>query len=630
MPMLSSQNPALALPSSPRLFDLRRRRASAWLQKLRMHHVLFVAFTLIAAVPVFTLAWWVEHHALQQEIDAATDKHSLVARNLTAAFSRYVLDVKAGFDMAINTFYSGEQAEGLKRLLTSLEFRHVCIVNGTTGEVERYLPGFADSSSIHIVLKPETLAYLRSQLKDDETVITDLQRDVTGHPAFFVLRALPEGRIAYGVIATDYLVRLQGAIAFGARGHAVVVDPKGKVIGHPFQKWIDAEFDLSQIPPVKAIMAGQTGVIQFYSPAYHADMITAYTSVPETKWGVMVPQPMDELYAQAEEVRSAAVAISFLGLLAAAIISWCHARYISRPLQAVETAAGAITEGDFSVRAPNFPHYVPQELHRLARSFNQMLDELVRKNSELSETAFRAEAANRTKSEFLANMSHELRTPLTAVLGFSEIMKDEVFGPLANPQYRNYAVDIHNSASHLIRVITDILDLSKAENGIITPKIGPVHLREVVAQAVRSIEDRAAQDGVAVVVDIDPQFALQSIETDEPKLLQILLNLLSNAVKFTARAGTVTLSAKWAAEWLEIAVRDTGIGIAEEDLEKVMTPFGQVTSAYNAKEGFGLGLPLTNRLAQALGGKLRIESVLGQGTTVTIHLPQTSHFTIAA
>src|SRR6516165_6039799 len=476
MPMPSSQNPALTLPRPSRLFDLRRLHTLASLQKLRMHHVLFVAFTLIAAVPVFTLAWWIEHHALQQEIDAATDKHSLVARNLTAAFSRYVFDVKAGFDMAINTFYSGEQAEGLKSLLTSLEFRHVCIVNGTTGEVERYLPGLADSPSPHIVLKPETLAYLRSQLKDDETVITDLQRDAAGHPAFFVVRALPEGRIAYGVIATDYLVRLQRAIAFGARGHAVVLDPKGKVIGHPFQNWIDAEFVVSQTPPAKAIMAGQTGVIQFYSPAYHADMISAYTSVPETKWGVMVPQPMDELYTQAEEVRSAALAISFLGLLAAAIISWCLARYISRPLQAVETAAGAITEGDFTVRAPNFPQYVPQELHSLASSFNQMLDELVRKNSELSETAFRADAANRAKSEFLANMSHELRTPLTAVLGFSEIMKDELFGPLANPQYQNYAVDIHNSPSNLIRVITDILDLSRAESGVITPEIGPVHL----------------------------------------------------------------------------------------------------------------------------------------------------------
>src|SRR5438132_1681889 len=452
-------NPAVSAPFQPHLLDLLRRCASALFGKLRMHHVLFLAFTIIAAVPVFTLAWWVENRAVQQEINAATDKHLLVARNLTAAFSRYVFDLKAGFDLAISTFNSGEQAEGLKSLLRSLEFRHICIFDGATGEVERYMPGFAERSSSRIVLKPETVADFRSQLKGDETVITDLRRDVAGHPAFFVLRALPEGRIAYGVVATDYLVRLQQAIAFGARGHAVVLDQKGKVIAHPFQKWIDAEFDLSQIPPVKAIMAGQTGVIQFYSPAYHADMITAYAPVPETKWGVMVPQPMDELYAQAEQVRSAAVAISFLGLLAAAIISWCLARYISRPLQAVETAAGAITEGDFSVRAPNFPHYVPQELHRLARSFNQMLDELVRKNSELSETAFRAEAANRTKSEFLANMSHELRTPLTAVLGFSEIMKDEVFGPLANAQYRNYAVDIHNSASHLMRVITDILDL---------------------------------------------------------------------------------------------------------------------------------------------------------------------------
>src|SRR6516164_10762076 len=120
--------------------------------------------------------------------------------------------------------------------------------NGATGEVERYMPGFAESSSSRIVLKPEAVADFRSQLRGDETVITDLRRDMAGHPAFFVLRALPEGRIAYGVVATDYLVRLQQAIAFGARGHAVVLDKMGKVIGHPFHKWIDAEFDLSQIP----------------------------------------------------------------------------------------------------------------------------------------------------------------------------------------------------------------------------------------------------------------------------------------------------------------------------------------------------------------------------------------------
>ena len=173
-------------------------------------------------------------------------------------------------------------------------------------------------------------------------------------------------------------------------------------------------------------------------------------------------------------------------------------------------------------------------------------------------------------------------------------------------------VRTHGAVSHV--------PASQAPAGLLPPREGVPEARG----------GGISQGGVAVIVDIDPQFALQSIETDKPKLLQILLNLLSNAVKFTEAGGTVTLSAKWVAEWLEIAVRDTGIGIAEEDLEKVMTPFGQVTSAYNAKEGFGLGLPLTNKLAQALGGKLRIESVLGQGTTVTIHLPRTSHFSSTA
>ena len=160
MSSVKISNPTVSVPSRLHLLDLLRRCASALFGNLRIHHVLFLAFTIIAAVPVFTLAWWVEHRAVQQEIDAATDKHLLVARNLTAAFSRYVFDVKAGFDLAISTFNSGEQAEGLKGLLRSLEFRHICIVNGATGEVERYMPGFAESSSSRIVLKPEAVAKL--------------------------------------------------------------------------------------------------------------------------------------------------------------------------------------------------------------------------------------------------------------------------------------------------------------------------------------------------------------------------------------------------------------------------------------------------------------------------------------
>ena len=591
------------------------------LEKLGMHHVLFIAFTLIAAFPVFTLASWVQNHAVRQEMESAVDEHLLVARNLTAAFSRYDYDLKAGFRLAISTFYSGEQAEGLKDLLVSLEFHHISIVNGKTGEVERYIPGLADASSPHVVLKPETLAEFRGLLKGDDIEVTDLRRDSAGNPAFFLLKALPDGRIAYGVIGTQYLIKLQKAIAFGARGYAVVLDRKGAVVAHPKQKWIDGEFDLSKSPPVQAIIAGKTGVMQFFSPSDKADMITAYTSVPETGWGIMVPQPMEELYAKANEVRTAALAISFLGLLAAGVVSWLLAKYIARPLQSVGVAAGAIAHGDTAVRAPNFSPFVPRELHELSGSFNHMVDELSRANVELADTATRAEAANRAKSEFLANMSHELRTPLNAILGFSEVMRDGVFGPLANSRYQGYAEDINSSAAHLIKVISDILDLSKAEAGAISVELGPVKIAEIFEMTVRLVEQRARAGKVAIEAEIDRRLVEHAIATDGGKLTQILLNLVSNSVKFTKPGGHIQLAAELGPDAVAFTVMDDGIGIAKDDIATVLTPFGQVASAYTAREGFGLGLPLSKKLAERLGGGLSIDSQPGRGTIVHVWLP---------
>jgi signal transduction histidine kinase len=470
-------------------------------------------------------------------------------------------------------------------------------------------------------LKPETIADFKSQLKGDDIVITNLRRDTAGSPAFFLLRALPDGRIAYGVVGTQYLIKLQKAIAFGARGHAAVVDQKGRVIAHPTQKWIDDEMDMSKIPPVQAILSGKTGVMQFYSPAFKADMIAAYTSVPETGWGVMVPQPMSELYAKAEDVKTAATTISFFGLLAAALLSWLLAKYIARPLEAVGGAAVAIAQGELAVRAPGFPPYVPQELRALSASFNRMVDELSSANAQLADTALRAEAASRAKSEFLANMSHELRTPLNAILGFSEVMRDEVFGPLTNERYKSYAQDINSSASHLVKVIAGILDLSRAEAGEINIEIVPAKIAHIVEMAVRLVEQRARDGNVTIEIAIDDRLAAREIATDEGKVTQILLNLLTNAIKFTKPGGNIVVAAAEAEGTMTITVRDTGIGIAAEDIERVMTPFGQVDSAYHAHEGFGLGLPLSRKLSEKLGGSLTIDSQLGVGTTVTVRLP---------
>jgi signal transduction histidine kinase len=361
--------------------------------------------------------------------------------------------------------------------------------------------------------------------------------------------------------------------------------------------------------------------MQFYSPAFKADMIAAYAAVPETGWGIMVPQPMQELYAHADEVSKAATAVAFLGLIAAAAISWCLSKYIARPIKAVEEASSAVAAGDLSARAPHFAPYVPHELHSLSGAFNHMVDEISRTNRELAAAANRAEAANRAKSEFLANMSHELRTPLNAIHGFSEIMREEVFGPMSNERYKSYAADISSSSDHLIKVIGDILDLSKAESGLITPEYGPVRVREAIDLAVRLTEDGAAEPRMAIGVDLAPELDRRTIETDKGKLTQILVNLLSNAAKFTEPGGAVTVTARMSGDFVEIAVSDTGIGIAEADLDKVMTPFGQVANVYRTHEGFGLGLPLTRRLVEALGGSFSLSSVLGEGTTATVRLP---------
>ena len=231
-----------------------------------------------------------------------------------------------------------------------------------------------------------------------------------------------------------------------------------------------------------------------------------------------------------------------------------------------------------------------------------------------------AEYANRTKSEFLASMSHELRTPLNAIIGFSEIIKDEVLGPLGDEQYNNYAIDIHESGIHLLALINDILDFSKAEAGKIKLDDRPLGLASLVDSCLRLLAPRAKETGVTLRTKIPDDFPL--ICADMTRLKQIILNLMSNGVKFT-EMGTVTVEAEVDSQaGILIRVRDTGIGIAAEDIAEAFSLFGQVDSALSRKfEGTGLGLPLSLSLAQLHGGDLTLESELGVGTCAVISLP---------
>jgi signal transduction histidine kinase len=231
-----------------------------------------------------------------------------------------------------------------------------------------------------------------------------------------------------------------------------------------------------------------------------------------------------------------------------------------------------------------------------------------------------AESANRIKSEFLANMSHELRTPMNAVIGFSEIMRDARFGPIADC-YREYATDIYDSGVHLLSVINQILDLAKIEARQLSLNEDLVSLPEIAQVSVTLVKERARLGGLTLALDIPDGDWM--VRADETRLKQILLNLLSNAVKFTGKGGTVALSFGMTPERdLEISIADTGIGMDEQQLLLALMPFRQVDSSISRQqEGSGLGLPLAKALCEQHGGGLSLESQPGVGTIARVRLP---------
>ena len=298
-----------------------------------------------------------------------------------------------------------------------------------------------------------------------------------------------------------------------------------------------------------------------------------------------------------------------LALVLGFAISWS----LVGAVKEVDAGLAQIASGDFSrrVEIPN-----RDELGALAANLNRMNVELGRLYREL-------EAASRHKSEFLANMSHELRTPLNAIIGFSEVLDDRMFGEL-NEKQAEYVRVILTSGRHLLSLINDILDLSKVEAGRMELELGTFNLPMALENALTLIRERATRHGLALVLTVDD--AIADVVADERKLKQVLLNLLSNAVKFTPEGGRIEVRAAPANGHVEVAVTDTGVGIAPEDQEAIFEEFRQVGPASAGKrEGTGLGLALARKFVELHGGRLWVKSEVGRGSTFTFSLPLDAH-----
>jgi signal transduction histidine kinase len=277
------------------------------------------------------------------------------------------------------------------------------------------------------------------------------------------------------------------------------------------------------------------------------------------------------------------------------------------PLRKTQRHLAMVAAGDFS------RHLTVQnrdEIGALAADVNRMSAELQRLYQEL-------ETASRHKSDFLATMSHELRTPLNAIIGFSEVLQEQMFGEL-NDRQRGYVEDILEAGKHLLSLINDVLDLSKIEAGKMELDFSQVPISDVLRSAVAMHAERATRRGIQLSLTLEPEEI--KVRGDGRRIRQIVFNLVSNAVKFTPAAGRIDVSARLNGERVEVAVADTGSGIAPEELEMIFKEFEQARDGKLA-EGSGLGLPLSRKLVELHGGRLWVESAPGRGSTFRFTLP---------
>jgi signal transduction histidine kinase len=299
-----------------------------------------------------------------------------------------------------------------------------------------------------------------------------------------------------------------------------------------------------------------------------------------------------------------AVTALMLALVLGFILSWS----LIGSIQRIDARLAAIAAGDFSGHVDVVNR---DELGDLAANVNRMNDELSRLYAEL-------EAASRHKSEFLANMSHELRTPLNAILGFSQVLREEMFGPV-NEKQAEYLEDIFASGRHLLSLINDVLDLSKIEAGEVELSSAPFSMREALEQGLVVVRERAKTDGVRIEITADPE--ADAVEGDARRIQQVIFNLLSNAVKFTPPGGAVDVITSRVNGEVRVSVCDTGPGIAPEDHERLFDEFQQTQAGVSQREGTGLGLALAKRFVELHGGRIWVESELGKGSTFVFTLP---------
>lgn len=571
----------------------------------------FIAIIAVSILPMVALLLQAQKTAFERELQKIEHSHLIIAANLASTLDRYAQDLVSAFDFLVEARGSfTADAWEVEKLARHYKFRYVALAN----KADLITP--ISSDGVFPNVSSELLQSLRREAVMGKTVISGIKL-IDGTPILFAVRSLPGDKIAFAAFDTEYLRKVQKAVAFGENGHSMIVDKGGRVIAHPNPTWQAFAKDASGLQVVQRMITGNSGVMQFYAPPLKADVIAGYTFVPFTGWGVMIPQPIAELELSAQsDVHNLILLLALLAGLAV-FGGWILSGLIAKPVQHIMDTVGQIRDGNLNARVPDLPAPAPNELEDCRLVFNGLMDKLSADAEIMKGALDVAKEADRAKSRFIAVLSHEMRTPLNGIVATLDLLSETEL----SVEQQEYFKLLETSSASLTQHVNDVLDINCLSYGKMKLDLREFSVSRLLKRIILENEARATKLGNTIELSINTK--VPDIMRADLKLTEkIVSNLVSNAVKYT-EAGQIVVTAELAKTGaLIVSVQDTGIGIAEEDLERIFEPFTTLNAEYaRSREGTGLGLSIVKGFVEAIDGEIFADSILGEGSMFQVLFP---------
>ncbi len=616
-------------------------RFGRWLSSLSAKYIAVCA--LLVAVPVICTSVYLLYSSYRDNKRALVRLQQEKANSVAVTIERYFADRTKRMeaidaqhlsftalgsvlqplleDHASSAFY----VDGTGRKTLASAGGGLTVVKGNFSHDRSVRQAFAAGVYFGPVHAPRLLS--NPEARSMELVVRESER-VVGSPEG---RPLPGGGVVGETLDLGVIQELVRQTRLGTSGYVYAIDARGVPIAHPNSAaFTNRSLALPQV--TRALASAQSG--STVGRDFRGQkMLSTWATVEPFGWKVFVEQPESAAFAPVRG-KIWGTALLLAAFLAVGVgLSVLLARRLVRPVKQIRTAAARIGAGAYDerieLRRRDELGGLADELNGMAASLQasvQSLEQKVEERTrelqqvlaELSRKGRQLEVASQHKSDFLANMSHELRTPLNAIIGFSQVLRQGLFGPV-NAKQEEYLDDILSSGNDLLSLINDVLDLSKVEAGQVELEVATFSLREALERGVVMVREPAANKGVGLSLALAPD--VDVVDGDERRLRQVVYNLLSNAVKFTPGGGCIDVASFRVNGEVQVSVTDTGPGIAPEDRERIFEEFQQTDVGVDQREGTGLGLAVSKRLVELHGGRIWVESEPGHGSRFVFTLP---------